>query len=405
MTKKIGIALVGTGNIAYMHTLGYKDCEDAQIVALCDLSAKRAKSFQEETGIPSSVKIYENSEECFKDPEIDLVEILTPHKSHEPLVVQAAEAGKHVSVQKPPAMTLSGYDRMVNACKKAGVRFRVYENFRYHPPYMKAFELIKHGVIGKVLSVNVRMWMSIKAIGEYRGSKKRFPLHTLVWKIKEDQNYKAPTLFDDGYHKQSIVQGFLGDVKGNDEPVTAVRAWCGWERLMKTVKIDSPSVIIYETNKSNRYGTWNVGTSKFIPFHSSYFTCDESLEITGDKGIIMAPGCTGNLFAGCECGGPGRPGVYWFSSDADLEVEEVPYEGAGVWKSDCTMETDWSYSFINCTQHLARVLAKDEWFADDDPRPVKADQGKQILAMSLAMIRSLQKDGSQVSLKDIKDAP
>lgn len=405
MPKKIGVALVGTGNIALMHTLGYKDFSDGEIRALCDLNSKRARSFQEETGLPNDIAIYDDPTECFKDDSIDLVEILTPHNSHEELVVEAANAGKHVSVQKPPAMTLSGYDRMTHTCEKAGVRFRVYENFRYHPPYVKAFELIKEGVIGDVLSVNIRMWMSVKTLGDYRGSKKRFPLHTLRWKIKKSQNYKVPTLFDDGYHKQSIVQGYLGDIKGNETPVTAVRAWCGWERIMKAVKLDSPSVIIYETKKSNKYGTWNVGTSRFIPFHSSYFACDEYLEITGQKGIIIAPGCTGDMFVGCDCGGPGKPGVYWFSKDDAKDEREGVNETVGTWKSDCSMETDWSQSFIDCTRHLCSVLASDKWFDPEDPRPVKADQGRQILAMSLGMIRSLDKDGAKVELNDIKDAP
>jgi predicted dehydrogenase len=399
MARKLGVALIGTGNIALMHTLGYKNFPDAEIRAICDLNVGRAKSFQEETELPSSVKIYKSSAECVKDDSIDMVEILTPHKSHEPLVIEAAEAGKHISVQKPPAMTLSSYDRMVSAADKAGVRFRVYENFRYHPPYVKAFELIKQGVIGRVEVVNIRMWNTFKGFGEYRGSKWRFPKSTLLWKKRDDQCYKAPTMFDDGYHKQSMIQGFLGDLPTNFEPVTAVRSWVGWQKIKKVVKVDMPAVTIYETKKASRYGTWNANYVNALPLHSNYFSCEEYLEITGRKGIIIVPGCTGNLFIGCDCGGPGQPGTYWFSQDEGKEGE------AGTWKADCSMETDWSYSFIDCTRHFASLLAKDEWFDDSDPRPLQAEKGRQILAISLAMIRSLRVDGNKVNVKDIKDAP
>ncbi len=170
------------------------------------------------------------------------------------------------------------------------------------------------------------------------------------------------------------------------------------------VKFDSPAVIIYETKKSNRYGTWNVNTGKNIPLHSYYFGCDESLEITGSNGIIMAPGCTGNLFVGCECGGPGQPGVYWFSRDKEVN-DDTPLPGSGKWKSDCSMGTDWKHSFIDCTRHLATSLANEDWFEDDDPLPVKASQGRQILGINIAIIRSLRTDGSKVMLKDIKDGP
>ncbi len=398
------MALVGTGNISLMHVLGYKNFPDAEIRALCDLNEGRATAFREEAKLPASVKIYTSSAECFRDETIDLVEILTPHKSHEALAVAVAEAGKHVSVQKPPAMSLSSYDKMVRAADKAGVKFRVYENFRYHPPYVKAFDLIRDGVIGKVQSVNIRMWMSVSAPGQYRNQKIRFPLRTLLWKNKDDQNYKAPTLFDDGYHKQSLAQGFLGDITGNSRPITSVRTWTGAEKLFGVITLDSPAIVLYETAKHNCYGTWNVNTSRAIPFHSSYFACDEYLEITGSRGIIIAPGCTGNLFVGCECGGPGKPGVYWFSKD-EKEKESALAPGVGTWKADCSMETDWSHSFINCTQHFASLLARDQWFDDKDPRPIRAEQGRQILAVSLAMIRSLRKDGERVRLKDVKDVP
>ena len=402
MTKKVGVALVGTGNIALLHTLGYNNFEGAEIRALCDLNAKRAQQFREEASLPAKVKIYDDPTACFADEDIDLVEILTPHATHEPLAVEAAEAGKHISVQKPPAMTLSSYDKMSAAAEKAGVRFRVYENFRYHPPYVKAAELIQKGIIGEVLSVNIRMWMVINAIGEYRGHKKRFPLHTLKWKIREKHNYHAPTLFDDGYHKHSLVEGYLGDLDGNS--VNAVKVWCGWEKLFGLVKLDSPVLVIYETKKRNKYGTWNVNTAKDIPMHSSYFACDESLEITGSNGIIMAPGCTGNLFKGCDCGGPGKPGVYWFTQDKEISEESSPPE-IGSWKSDCGMETDWSRSFIDCTQHYATIVAEDRGFEETDFRPLDPSRGRKVSQITLAIIRSLKEDGNTVKIKDVKDAP
>ena len=118
----------------------------------------------------------------------------------------------------------------------------------------------------------------------------------------------------------------------------------------------------------------------------------------------MAPGCTGNLFVGCDCGGPGKPGVYWFSKEDAIE-EGAPFTDSGIWKCDYDMETDWSHSFINCTQHLATLLANDQWFDDTDFKPIKAENGRYILATSLAIIRSLRSDGREIAVKDIKDAP
>jgi len=397
LVRKIGAGFIGTGNIALLHTLGYKECPDAEIVALCDLNQKRAIAFREEAGLPASVKVYKDVRELCRDDRVDMVEILTPHASHELLAVQAAEAGKHVSVQKPPAMTLSSYDRMVDAARKAGVRFRVFENFRYHPPYVRAFELIRDGVIGQVKAVNMRMWVSIGTSGDYRGQKYRIPFHTLLWKNTDYHNYKANALFDDGYHKHSMIQGLI------PQPVTDVIVWCGWQRVLKGMpKIDSPAVVVYQTRKSDCYGTLNVNEVPSLPLHSNYFTCDEFLEITGSTGIIMVTGCSGDLFAGCEAGGPGKPGVYWFSKeDGDIP----PFPGAGSWKSDCGMPTDWSHSFIDCTRHFASCLARDEWFDENDPRPLWAERGRKILQLTLATVRSLRTGGTKVRVASIVDGP
>ncbi len=69
------------------------------------------------------------------------------------------------------------------------------------------------------------------------------------------------------------------------------------------------------------------------------------------------------------------------------------------------MKTDWSQSFIECTRHLASVLARDEWFDKNDPRPIQAEQGRHILRINLAIVRSMRMDGRKVPLKDIQDGP
>ena len=52
---------------------------------------------------------------------MDVVELLTPHHLHCPMTVQAAQAGKHISVQKPMALSAAEADEMIAAADKAGV--------------------------------------------------------------------------------------------------------------------------------------------------------------------------------------------------------------------------------------------------------------------------------------------
>ncbi len=76
--------------------------------------------------------------QVLEDKEVDVVELLTPHHLHCPMTVQAAQAGKHVSVQKPMALSAAEADQMIAAADKAGVTLRVYETFVYYAPAMRA---------------------------------------------------------------------------------------------------------------------------------------------------------------------------------------------------------------------------------------------------------------------------
>ncbi|UCC64341.1 MAG: Gfo/Idh/MocA family oxidoreductase [Anaerolineae bacterium] len=94
----IRVAIVGCGRISDLHELGYRDCEDARIVAVCDARRSRARAKAEAWGVE---KVYTDYHRLLADPEVDLVELLVPHHLHAGMTVAACQAGEHVSVQKP----------------------------------------------------------------------------------------------------------------------------------------------------------------------------------------------------------------------------------------------------------------------------------------------------------------
>jgi predicted dehydrogenase len=370
----ISTCLLGTGRIAWLHAQGYIDNPRAKISAICESNKKRAREFVQ--SLPYKVKIYHDLDEALNDLEIDLVEVLTPHRFHEEHVVLSAEAGKHVSCQKVPTLTLSSFDRMTRAVEKAGVHFRVFENFRFHPPYLRAMKLVEDNVIGEVNTINYRMWGTENPLSGWD-----IPLSSWKWRIAENQNYKAPTLFDDGYHKHSIISMFLGDY---NEKIKSVRTWSKRQRVSKVIKWDTPSVVIYETNKSHKFGQWTVTTTKKLPIHSDYYGCDEFLEIQGEHGLIFLNGCTGNMFTNSHPSGPGKPGVYWMDE-------------TGNWQSETSMDTNWKYSFINSTNHFIDAILNDNQ-AQLDPK-----LARYILQIDLAVIKSLRQDALPVKIDSIKD--
>ena len=205
MSDKVKIGIIGLGRISSLHLPAYLPDSgiDAELIAVCDKNKKRAQEVAKEYNVEY---FYTDYKELLLNPEIDAVEILTPHHLHKEQTIHTAEAGKHISLQKVPAMTLSDMDQMINAANKNKVKFRVYENFRFYPPYQFAMNLINNGTIGKTERVDCRMWAGLSALSEWK-----VPLSAWKWRFSEKGNYNSPTLFDDGYHKHSIIAQFLGE--------------------------------------------------------------------------------------------------------------------------------------------------------------------------------------------------
>jgi predicted dehydrogenase len=117
---------------------------NAEVVAVA--SPHNAQKFADEHGIE---KAYGNYHEMLKDKEIDVVDIAIPNDLHCKVVVAAAKAGKHVIIEKPLCVTLEEADKMIEACKKAGVLLMYAEELLFAPKYVRAKTLST-----RVLSVN-----------------------------------------------------------------------------------------------------------------------------------------------------------------------------------------------------------------------------------------------------------
>ena len=374
MTDKIRVGILGLGRISTLHLQAYKPENklNAEIVAICDKNKKRLKEVADEYNVEQT---YKNIDEFLKSNKIDAVEILTPHHLHTEHTIKSLKAGKHVSLQKIPALTLSDMDKMIEIAKETRLKFRIFENFRFYEPYMKAKELIKQNVIGKPLKIDYQMLSAEKSLSAWD-----VPLKSWQWRITEKGNYKLPTIFDDGYHKHSIIAHFF------DEPVKSVIAWQGKTKIMNLLDWDIPANIIYTFKDKSHFATWSISMHKFFPMHSKYYGCDEYLTIYGDYGAIYMPGCTGSLYEHCDNSAPGKAGIHWIDKE-------------GKWHSDLNVNTDWANSFVNCSREFIEAIREDR---QPEVNPVEA---RYILQISLAIVRSLRNDFKEIQVKDIEDKP
>jgi predicted dehydrogenase len=115
MMKKIGIGIIGTGSLAGFHINAYRNSPIAEIRAVCDSNAERARQKAAELGIQN---YYEDYREMLKSDEIDAVSVVTWNNSHAPITIAALEAGKHVLCEKPPALNAPEAEAMYKASIK-----------------------------------------------------------------------------------------------------------------------------------------------------------------------------------------------------------------------------------------------------------------------------------------------
>lgn len=152
--EKVRIGLIGAGGIANSHAAGYLGCTDrAEVVAIAEPDEARASAMRDRLG--GSARIYSSWERLLEDDEVEAVDICLPHHLHRPAAVAAAEAGKHVMVEKPLARDLEEADAMIAAADQANVRLMVAHDRRYHPVFAKVKEVIDSGVLGRLLCVRL----------------------------------------------------------------------------------------------------------------------------------------------------------------------------------------------------------------------------------------------------------
>jgi predicted dehydrogenase len=350
---RLNVGIIGCGRIADMHAPGYlRGGVPARIYAVCDVDRATAERRAKEWGAQRAFTDYR---ELLADPDVHAVEIITPHRLHRQMCLDACRAGKHVSVQKPMAMNVTECDEMIRAAREAKVKLKVFENFVFYPPYVKARALIRDGAIGEPLSIRIKL-----AAG--RGGWK-VPLAAWLWRLNEEVCGGGPTIFDDGYHKFSTAIFLLGAVE-------RVHAWI--DRTFAA--IDAPAMISWAYKEGGRVGLIDATVSPSMTVRSKYYGADERVEITGTEGAIWVTRCTGKLLD--------EPPLQLYRKGQVTSFEDV--------------RCDWLDSFIDSTRHF--VLA----IRDGTDPVLSGEKGKEVLQFTLAAIRSA-KLGTFVRPDDIME--
>ncbi|QAY68186.1 Gfo/Idh/MocA family protein [Paenibacillus protaetiae] len=147
--SKIRVAVVGCGSISkHRHIPEYVNNENVELVAFVDPVIERAQHYAEAHG----GKAFADYKTMLAEVKPDAVSVCTPNYLHAEVSIAAANAGAHVLVEKPMAVTDEEAAVMIEAAQKNGVKLMVGHNQRFFPPHVKAKQILESGVLGKVLT-------------------------------------------------------------------------------------------------------------------------------------------------------------------------------------------------------------------------------------------------------------
>jgi len=153
---KLGVCVVGLG-IGYAHAKAYSSMEDVDLY-VCDLDPEKLARAQSELNVKG---IFHSLDEVITSEAVNAVDAALPHHLHKEAALKVVETGKHFMTEKPIARTLEEADAMIDAARKAGIKFMVSENQCFDPAIIKTRELVESGLLGQIFMVNVfELWFA-----------------------------------------------------------------------------------------------------------------------------------------------------------------------------------------------------------------------------------------------------
>jgi predicted dehydrogenase len=149
--KTRSIAVVGSGSIADQHLGAIKEIGQARLAGVYSRGVDKARKIGER----EKCRWTTDYRELLRDPAVEIVDIVTSSGSHSSIALEALEAGKHVLVEKPMAMTSAEADKLLALARSKGLTLGVVSQRRFEDQHQAVKKAVDSGAIGKLLLVEV----------------------------------------------------------------------------------------------------------------------------------------------------------------------------------------------------------------------------------------------------------
>ena len=193
---KLGVAIHGAGWVAGAHGKSWMKNPNVEVVSIGDLHLERAQQFAEKNGLSCTVR--DSYEAALADERVDIVDITGPSHVHAEQGIAAAEAGKHVLVEKPIALSMDENRALRDAVDKAGVKSITSFVSRFNPEVNIIKSLLGSGAIGELFYAEVDYWHGIKSTHH-------------AWDLHSKKKTGGSTMLLGGCHAVDTLRWLVGD--------------------------------------------------------------------------------------------------------------------------------------------------------------------------------------------------
>jgi len=192
----LNVGIVGLGWVAGAHIEAFKTVEGASVTAICSRRDHDQSDLEQEFGTP--LNAYTNYEAMLSDADVHIVDICTPHPFHADQAIAAAEAGKHLIIEKPICLTYDDAKRVRDAIRKAGVNVCVCFECRYSAHFTMIRSVIDAGLLGEI---------HYSEVDYYHGIGPWYAQYS--WNIKKE--FGGSTLLTAGCHALDSLLFFMDE--------------------------------------------------------------------------------------------------------------------------------------------------------------------------------------------------
>ncbi len=175
-SDRLTAAIIGGGKISEQHLGTLRDIKGVDIVGVCDLSPAVARFTAERFSVPNW---FTNYHEMLEHSQLDVVHVLTPPATHDRIVRDCFDNGKHVIVEKPVALSNAGFHELWEYAATRDLKLIENHNYRFNGPIRQLEQVVNAGQIGAVEEIEVRMTLNIRGGGRYADKNLPHPSHQL----------------------------------------------------------------------------------------------------------------------------------------------------------------------------------------------------------------------------------